>query len=523
MGTAGAQAGGVVGPSPVAADANAPAAAAADPPALAGVETAPRERALVARPRTGRDANTSLRPIREGQRSEEALDRDALQRRLLGLADVAAAGVALNGAIVLGGGTPTFAVVAAMPLVVLVSKITGLYDRDEHVVRKTTLDQAPAVLNVVTAYTLLVWLLDGLFMDGALGKGEVMLVWAALLGCMLACRAIARRLALSITTPERCLVLGSAGEASNIGAKFQARTHAATLVGRVALPGERQSSRDETTLGIFDDLDFVIRTHSIDRVVICPTVESSGEMLDTIRLVKALGVKISLMPRLLEVVGSSVEFDDLGGMTLLGLRRYDLTKSSAFLKRSFDIAGASLGLLVLAPLFAIVALAIKVNCSGPIFFRQRRIGRGGESFDMLKFRTMYDGADRDKANLEHRNETVGLFKMSNDPRCTAVGRVLRKASIDELPQLINVLRGEMSLVGPRPLVAEEDASIQGWMRRRLDVTPGMTGAWQVLGSARVPLPEMVTIDYLYRTNWSLWLDIKILLRTVPHVLGRKGL
>ena len=136
---------------------------------------------------------------------------------------------------------------------------------------------------------------------------------------------------------------------------------------------------------------------------------------------------------------------------------------------------------------------------------------------------MYDGAEAAKPGLLELNEADGLFKIADDPRVTPVGRVLRRMSLDELPQLVNVLRGEMSLVGPRPLVAEEDSLVQGWLRRRLDVTPGMTGVWQVLGSARIPLHEMVKLDYLYRTNWSLWLDLKILLRTVPYVLARRGL
>jgi lipopolysaccharide/colanic/teichoic acid biosynthesis glycosyltransferase len=178
---------------------------------------------------------------------------------------------------------------------------------------------------------------------------------------------------------------------------------------------------------------------------------------------------------------------------------------------------------VLAPFFTLIALGIKLTSPGPVFFRQPRVGRGGTAFHMLKFRTMEDGAEARKADLLHRNEADGFFKIADDPRVTSIGRFLRRTSLDELPQLINVLRGEMSLVGPRPLVEEEDKRIEGWFRRRLDVTPGMTGAWQVLGSSRIPMREMVTIDYLYRTNWSLWLDVKIMLRTIPHVLSRRGL
>jgi lipopolysaccharide/colanic/teichoic acid biosynthesis glycosyltransferase len=177
----------------------------------------------------------------------------------------------------------------------------------------------------------------------------------------------------------------------------------------------------------------------------------------------------------------------------------------------------------MAPLLLAVAVAVKLTSRGPVLFRQKRIGQGGQAFNLLKFRTMYDGADAQKPKLLPLNEAEGLFKIANDPRITPVGRLLRSSSLDELPQLVNVLRGEMSLVGPRPLVAEEDSRVQGWLRRRLDVTPGMTGVWQVLGSARIPLHEMVKLDYLYRANWSLWLDIKILIRTVPFVFARRGL
>jgi lipopolysaccharide/colanic/teichoic acid biosynthesis glycosyltransferase len=234
-------------------------------------------------------------------------------------------------------------------------------------------------------------------------------------------------------------------------------------------------------------------------------------------------VKVSLLPRLLEVVGWSVALDEVEGLPLLGVRGYGLTKSSRFLKRSLDVTGSLAALLLLAPLLAGIAVAVKLSSRGPVLFRQRRVGKGGRAFDLLKFRTMCEGADARKHELLALNEADGLFKIADDPRVTPLGRLLRRCSLDEAPQLVNVLRGEMSLVGPRPLVAEEDSRIQGWLRRRLDVTPGMTGVWQVLGSARIPLHEMVKLDYLYRANWSLWLDVKILMRTVPFVFARRGL
>ena len=174
-------------------------------------------------------------------------------------------------------------------------------------------------------------------------------------------------------------------------------------------------------------------------------------------------------------------------------------------------------------MYALFALAIKVDSRGPVFFRQARIGRHGKEFRMVKFRTMEHDAELRKAELLHLNEADGLFKIAEDPRITRIGRFLRRTSLDELPQLWNVLRGEMSLVGPRPLIADDDCRVEGWHRHRLQLTPGMTGHWQILGSSRIPMHEMVEIDYLYIVNWSLWGDVKTLLRTVPHVLARGGM
>ena len=172
----------------------------------------------------------------------------------------------------------------------------------------------------------------------------------------------------------------------------------------------------------------------------------------------------------------------------------------------------------------VIAAAIKLDGRGPVLFRQQRVGQHGRHFWMIKFRTMVPDADALKDELRALNEAQdGLFKIADDPRVTRVGRFLRKSSLDELPQLLNVIRGEMSLVGPRPLVIEEDHKIEGWDRRRLDLMPGVTGPWQILGPTRVPLQQMGSMDYLYVANWSLWSDMKILLRTVAHVLERRGL
>jgi lipopolysaccharide/colanic/teichoic acid biosynthesis glycosyltransferase len=209
-------------------------------------------------------------------------------------------------------------------------------------------------------------------------------------------------------------------------------------------------------------------------------------------------------------------------MTIVSLPRLGLTELQELGKRAFDLFLASLGLAVSAPLFLAIALLVKLSSSGPILFRQIRIGRDGRPFEMLKFRTMVADAEARKSALVPFNERDGLFKIAEDPRITPIGRRLRQSNLDELPQLFNVLRGQMSLVGPRPLVPDEDACIRGWRRQRLEVRPGMTGCWQVLGSARVSLDEMIMIDCLYIANWSLWGDLKCVLFTAPSVLRRRG-
>ncbi len=191
-----------------------------------------------------------------------------------------------------------------------------------------------------------------------------------------------------------------------------------------------------------------------------------------------------------------------------------------------DLVVAVIMLAVLSPLFAFIALRIKLEAPGPVFFRQERIGNRGRRFRIYKFRSMYVDADAQKGEVGHLNKHdesgPTMFKIPEDPRITPFGRTLRKWSLDELPQLINVVRGEMSLVGPRPLIIEEDRHIVGHGRRRLDLTPGLTGLWQVMGRSDIPFAEMVTLDYLYVTNWSLWGDLKLLARTLPAVLRGRG-
>lgn len=453
------------------------------------------------------------------------LRRDALLRRWLAFADVVSCGLALVVATkVLADDDWRATMLLILLLVVPIAKLVGLYDRDERLLRKSTLDEAVAVLRLVTVYTLLVWLLAPALVFDTFRRWQVVGLWGLLLVLIVAARLITRIVVLSSCPCERCLLVGKQATCERIAGKLDgSRGISARVI--VGLPFE--SPTDEAaemhSLAREGRLAQLVSLHDIHRLIIAPHDSDAEHILDLVQEANALGLHISIVPRMLEVVGNSVEFDDLNGLTVLGVKPFGLGRSSRLIKRSLDLAGSLVGLVLLSPLYAAIALAIKLDSAGPALFAQHRVGQDGRSFTVLKFRTMIDGADAMRESLAPHNEADGLFKIAEDPRMTRIGRVLRRFSLDELPQLINVLRGEMSLVGPRPLVIDEDERIEGWYRQRLTLTPGMTGRWQILGSARIPLSEMVKLDYLYVANWSLWNDVKILLRTVPYVLERRGM
>jgi exopolysaccharide biosynthesis polyprenyl glycosylphosphotransferase len=460
-----------------------------------------------------------------GRFGRTAARRDAVYKRALATADTLAAafGLCLS-MIVVGRDHPVLVTLAAAPLVVVLGKLIGIYDRAEWRVRKSTLDEAPRLFQAATLFAIVIWLINGLLVTHTTDRHELVVVFAGVFLTLLLLRALARWACRQTTPPERCLVIGDQRTCERMRAKLSATggPHA-TVAAHVLIDGS--ASADQAVVALADEANLhkLALDYEVDRIIIAPERADAAEVLNLIRTATSLGIKISVVPRLLEVVGSAAEFDDVQGVPLLSMRRVQLSRSSYYVKRGLDIIGSTAGLILFSPLFALISIAIKLDTSGRVLFRQHRVGRDGKPFEMLKFRTMVTGAHERRADLMHLNEAEGLFKIDNDPRITRVGAWLRRLSLDELPQLINVLRGEMSLVGPRPLVAEEDRRIQGWDRRRLQLTPGMTGHWQILGSARIPLDEMVKIDYLYVTNWSLWLDIKILLRTIVYVAGRKGM
>jgi len=452
--------------------------------------------------------------------SEQTRRRAAIARRSLVAADALAAVLAPLLVSVLFHTSASAATLLTAPVVILIGKVASLYDRDEARLRKSTLEEVPSLFQLSGICALILWLGDGIVFADDLNRGAVVALWVSLFGGIVAGRLAARFLAARMLPAERCLVIGDPGATAGVAEKIAGRR--AELVGRLPLVERRGDAAHTQLCAEFEE---AVCRSGANRVIVVPGVHGETEAtMAAVSKAQEMGVYVSIVPRMFEVVGSSVEFDHVDGMTLLGVHRFGLSRSSLIVKRAVDLVGASIGLLILAPLFAVVAAAIRLDSRGPIFFRQPRMGHGGQPFTMLKFRTMHEGADRVRAELEALNHAgEGLFKVAGDPRVTRVGRLLRRSSLDELPQIFNVLLGDMSLVGPRPLVTDEDALVQGIYRMRLHLTPGMTGPWQILGSTRVPMDEMVGIDYLYVANWSLWADIKLLLRTVPHMLARRGL
>ncbi len=276
-------------------------------------------------------------------------------------------------------------------------------------------------------------------------------------------------------------------------------------------------------LGPVDNFGQILRTHRVDLAIICLPWQSHRTVARLLHECAQVGVRAQIVPDLFQITRNQMEVEQLNGIPLISIRDVTITGWNLLLKRAFDIAlSLAIGMAVL-PLGLLIALAIRLDSPGPVLYRQTRIGKDGRPFEMYKFRSMVMDADERRQEVADLNEATGpLFKIRNDPRQTRVGRLLRRLSLDELPQLINVLRGEMSLVGPRPNLPEEVAQYQDWHRKRLSVSPGITGLWQIRGRSDLTFDEMVLLDIYYAENWSLGLDLYILLSTVPKVLLGRG-
>jgi exopolysaccharide biosynthesis polyprenyl glycosylphosphotransferase len=323
----------------------------------------------------------------------------------------------------------------------------------------------------------------------------------------------------------RALLVGDGGIAQALVAKLAAHPeYGLDVIGALSIENKSEPDDDQKvpTLGTLRQLEDVVTTHGVSRVIFCSRDIGEPELEELLQRSRRLSLKVSVLPSLADVLGPAVEIDDVEGVTVLGINPPWLPRSSRALKRAMDFAVAGTVLVLFAPFLLLVALVVKLDSRGTALFSQERVGKRGSTFRLYKFRTMFKEADAQRADLLSQSSDPHWLKLERDPRITRVGTWLRRTSIDELPQLWNVLRGDMSVVGPRPLIPEENERVQAWARGRLDLTPGLTGYWQVLGRTRIPFEEMVKLDYLYVMNWSLWEDVRLILRTLPVVIGGRG-
>jgi len=276
-------------------------------------------------------------------------------------------------------------------------------------------------------------------------------------------------------------------------------------------------------LGSTADLPAMLQEQAVDEVVISLPWVSHRKVLRIVADCERQGVRARFVPDLLQISLSQVDIDEIDGIPLIGMRAPSLRGWKIALKRLIDIAIASTALVLLAPPLFLIAVLIKLDSPGPILFKQTRLGRGGKPFTCYKFRSMRQDAEKELAQVANLNQAKGpIFKIKDDPRCTRLGKVLRRFSLDELLQLFNVLRGDMTLVGPRPPLPSEVEQYEDWHYDRLNIPSGITGLWQVMGRSDLSFDEMVMLDLFYAENWSLWLDFKIMLRTVPTILLGRG-
>jgi exopolysaccharide biosynthesis polyprenyl glycosylphosphotransferase len=292
------------------------------------------------------------------------------------------------------------------------------------------------------------------------------------------------------------------------------------FVGAVAAsPGEI----DLPVLGQVEDLRVILAEHETDELIVTDSDFTDRQLLEMVELAHRSGVKIRIAPKTTDLLVQRAEFVPGQGAPLFELRPPVLVGADWLIKRTFDMAVSSAVIVLGLPFWLAIAAAIKLGSRGPVFYADRRIGLGEHEFGMLKFRTMFVDAPERQAELEAQNEAGGaLFKIRDDPRVTAVGRFLRRYSLDEIPNTVNVLRGEMSLVGPRPLPVRDYALLEEWHRKRYLVLPGVTGLWQISGRSNLSFDDLVRYDFYYLDNWSIWLDISILAKTIPAVLAQRG-
>jgi exopolysaccharide biosynthesis polyprenyl glycosylphosphotransferase len=487
---------------------------------------------LIAQDAVAHDEASQHEHTPAGVRHGQPRRRGWFLRRSLVIADACSFLIAALGVGALNDGAHTLShpplVIGGLFAWITLSWLYGYYTQDELRMAHSTADDVPGLVLLAAATT---W--AGQLADAALGVkappvGKLAAFFVALVILATVMRAFARMVVRRWLMPtEPTLVVGTGRIARRVVEKLAARPeYGIRVVGFVDDDPLTDHIGDAPYLGETDELERLVHLHGVHRVILAFSRAGDSRGVDLVRRCNQVGVQVDVVPRLYEVLGSKTQVHELDGLPLVSLHAPRLPRSARMVKRVLDLVVAALMLAILSPLFAYIALRIKLEAPGPVFFRQERIGNRGRRFRIYKFRSMYMDADARKNDVGHLNKHAEdgptMFKIPEDPRITPFGRTLRKWSLDELPQLINVIRGEMSLVGPRPLIIEEDRHIVGHGRRRLDLTPGLTGLWQVMGRSDIPFAEMVTLDYLYVTNWSLWGDLKLLARTLPAVTRGRG-
>jgi exopolysaccharide biosynthesis polyprenyl glycosylphosphotransferase len=332
-----------------------------------------------------------------------------------------------------------------------------------------------------------------------------------------------RRLRLQGQLTFRTLIVGANAEAERLAATMQTKELGFMPVGFVAGSLDDARLDDRRVLGPVHHIRELIRQTKADCLFVASSSVTAADVVQIMKARRLEDVEVRFTANLPTVLSSRLAPQTIGGVMTLSVNVLQLTRFQAAAKRACDVLVAGLGLLLLAPLLLAVALAVKLSSRGPVVFRQERIGLRGRPFTLLKFRTMVEGADRMLDTLREQNEADGpLFKLRSDPRITRVGHFLRRYSLDELPQLVNVLKGEMSLVGPRPPLASEVELYEEWQLDRLEVRPGITGLWQVSGRSELSFEEYVRLDLFYVENWSIAYDLFILSKTIPLLVSAKG-
>ena len=490
-----------------------------------------------------RDDAAGRTPSRAGVVRRELSARAMSRRRLVRVALMSADSIGLivafvvsgllhSGTLLASGGPPSVlgwsAMAARLPLAIAIAASYRLYSFDEVRSTHSTTHEVGRIFEFVATLALveLVAELSGATVIFRPSTERLVTFWVLAVVLIALLRAVARVLVRRMPTyAQRVLIIGAGPKVPRLVEILERDRRYGMQIVRVLGPdGGRAGDRAAIHENLGRFLERVTRGLRADRVIVVDDPEFGWDLEETVRGLYGLGVVIDIAPQVSEVFSSSTELHDVQGIPLLAVPYPRLSLGATVTKRVLDLVIGGLIMILLAPLFLVIALAIRRDTRGPVFYRQTRIGKNGQAFGMFKFRTMVDGAEalRDEL-LETLAETPGdapsLFKVENDPRVTRVGRFLRRHSLDEFPQLINVLMGQMSLVGPRPLIPEEDLYVHGWATSRGALPPGMTGLWQVSGSSDITFAEMVGLDYSYVSSWTIWSDFRVMLQTIPVVVG----